>query len=266
MTYQIKVNGQDRVVDVDGDIPLLWVLRDVLGMTGTKFGCGIGQCGACTVHLDGQPTRSCLTAIDSVGGTAITTIEAIGQTLRQSHSESMDRPGRAAMRLLPIWANHVRRGPARSNANPNDSDIDSAMSGNICRCGTYPRIRAAIKQAAQFSARSAKKSRPMLSEPRNLAAKAASHEPAAQSEGNLSRRTFLRTSAAVGGGLLLALTLPGPARFAEAAETSSAEDFAPNAFVRIGRDGRVYVDRMPGRDGPRHLYVDADAHRRGTGG
>ncbi len=80
MTYRIKVNGQDKVVDVDGDIPLLWALRDVLGMTGTKFGCGIGQCGACTVHIDGQPTRSCITTIDSVGASAITTIEAIGET------------------------------------------------------------------------------------------------------------------------------------------------------------------------------------------
>jgi len=80
MTYQIKVNEQDRTVDADGDIPLLWILRDVLGLTGTKFGCGIGQCGACTVHIDGQPARACLTAIESVGGAAITTIEAIGNT------------------------------------------------------------------------------------------------------------------------------------------------------------------------------------------
>ena len=158
MTYQIKVNGQDRTADVDGDIPLLWVLRDVLGMTGTKFGCGIGQCGACTVHLDGQPTRSCLTAIDSVGGAAITTIEAVGNTPSgraiQRAWVALDVPQCGYCQSGQIMS---AAGLLAGNANPSDSDIDGAMSGNICRCGTYPRIRAAIKQAAQLSARSAKK-------------------------------------------------------------------------------------------------------------
>jgi isoquinoline 1-oxidoreductase alpha subunit len=158
MTYQIKVNGKDRIVDVDGDIPLLWVLRDVLGMTGTKFGCGIGQCGACTVHLDGQPTRACLTSIDSIGASAITTIEAIGDT---SAGKAIQK---AWIDLEVPQCGYCQSGQIMSatgllagNANPSDSDIDAAMSGNICRCGTYLRIRAAIKQAAQASARTAKK-------------------------------------------------------------------------------------------------------------
>jgi len=158
MTYQIKVNEQDRTVDADGDIPLLWILRDVLGLTGTKFGCGIGQCGACTVHIDGQPARACLTAIESVGGAAITTIEAIGNT----------PPGKAIQKawidLEVPQCGYCQSGQIMSaaallssNANPSDGDIDAALSGNICRCGTYPRIRAAIKQAAQSSARLVKK-------------------------------------------------------------------------------------------------------------
>lgn len=152
MTYQIKVNGQDRVVDVDGDIPLLWVLRDVLGMTGAKFGCGIGQCGACTVHIDGQPTRSCITAIDSVGESAITTIEAIGATPTgkaiQKAWVDLEVPQCGYCQSGQIMS---AAGLLASNANPSDSDIDAAMTGNICRCGAYPRIRAAIKQAAQSS-------------------------------------------------------------------------------------------------------------------
>jgi isoquinoline 1-oxidoreductase subunit alpha len=158
MAYQIKVNGQDRAVDVDGDIPLLWVLRDVLGMTGTKFGCGVGLCGACTVHIDGQPTRSCVTSIGSVGGSAITTIEAIGGTPAGKAIQG------AWIALEVPQCGYCQSGQIMSavgllagNANPSDADIDSAMSGNICRCGTYPRIRAAIKQAAQLSARRATK-------------------------------------------------------------------------------------------------------------
>ncbi len=158
MTYQIKVNGQDKEVDVDGDIPLLWVLRDVLGLTGTKFGCGIGQRGACTVHIDGQPTRSCIASIDSIRSSAITTIEAIGATPAgkaiQKAWIGLDVPQCGYCQSGQIMS---AAGLLAGNANPSDSDIDGAMSGNICRCGTYPRIRAAIKQAAMSSARLVKK-------------------------------------------------------------------------------------------------------------
>ncbi len=158
MIYRIKVNGEDKEVDVDGDIPLLWVLRDVLGMTGTKFGCGIGQCGACTVQIDGQPTRACIATIDSVGASAVTTIEAIGETPAGKAVQ------KAWIALEVPQCGYCQSGQIMSaagllarNANPSDADIDAAMSGNICRCGTYQRIRAAIKQAAQSSGRLVKK-------------------------------------------------------------------------------------------------------------
>lgn len=150
MAYKIRVNGAEHVVDVDGDTPLLWVLRDVLGMTGTKFGCGKALCGACTVHRDGAPIRSCVTAIEEIGDSAITTIEAIGDT------PAGKRVQRAWLDVEVVQCGFCQPGQIMSasallakNANPTDRDIDDAMSGNICRCGAYVRIREAIKQAAK---------------------------------------------------------------------------------------------------------------------
>ena len=150
MTYQIAVNGTTHSVDVDGDTPLLWVLRDVLGMTGTKFGCGMALCGACTVHIDGGATRSCITPIESVGDSAITTIEAIGATAVGAKIQKawLDRE---VPQCGYCQSGQIMSASALlvSNPHPTDSDIDDAMSGNICRCGTYVRIREAIKRAAQ---------------------------------------------------------------------------------------------------------------------
>ena len=153
MPFSLKINGADHVVDVDGDTPLLWVLRDVLGMTGTKFGCGVGLCGACTVHLNGAATRSCITTIDSVGSSAITTIEAVGDT------PSGKAIQKAWLDLEVVQCGYCQSGQIMSaaallagNSHPGDADIDGAMAGNVCRCGTYTRIRSAIKQAAQSHA------------------------------------------------------------------------------------------------------------------
>jgi len=149
MAFTLKINGTLHEVDVDGDTPLLWLLRDVLGMTGTKFGCGQALCGACTVHLDGQPVRSCQTPVDSVGDSAVTTIEAIGQTPQGAALQ------KAWLELEVVQCGYCQSGQIMSAAallkdtpKPTDDDIDAAMSGNVCRCGTYHRIRAAIKHAA----------------------------------------------------------------------------------------------------------------------
>jgi isoquinoline 1-oxidoreductase alpha subunit len=149
MTTTIKVNGVDRTVDVDGDTALLWVLRDVLGMTGTKFGCGMALCGACTVHVDGAATRSCITTVDSIGSSEITTIEAIGATSAGAKIQKawLDRE---VVQCGYCQSGQIMSASAllASNPHPTDADIDDAMSGNICRCGTYLRIRAAIHAAA----------------------------------------------------------------------------------------------------------------------
>ena len=152
MAYEIKVNGVVRTVDVDGDTAVLWVLRDVLGMTGTKFGCGAGLCGACTIHVDGYPTRSCVRTIERVGTSAITTIEAIGNT------PAGNKIQKAWLDLEVVQCGYCQSGQIMSasallanNPHPNDADINAAMLGNLCRCGTYVRIREAIKLAAQPS-------------------------------------------------------------------------------------------------------------------
>jgi len=150
MPYTIKVNGTGHSVDVDGDIPLLWVLRDVLGMSGTKFGCGMALCGACTVHIDGVATRSCITSVDSIGTSEITTIEAIGATAAGAKIQKawLDRE---VVQCGYCQSGQIMSAMAllASNPHPTDSDIDEALSGNICRCGTYVRIREAIKHAGQ---------------------------------------------------------------------------------------------------------------------
>ena len=150
MAASISVNSHTYSVDVDGDTPLLWVLRDVLGMTGTKFGCGMALCGACTVHIDGVATRSCITPIDSIGVSKITTIEAIGETAAGAKIQQawLDRE---VVQCGYCQSGQIMSASAllASNPHPTNSDIDDAMSGNICRCGTYVRIREAIKDAAQ---------------------------------------------------------------------------------------------------------------------
>ena len=145
----LNVNGAAHQVDAPPDMPLLWVLRDLIGLTGTKFGCGIAQCGACTVHVDGAPLRSCQLAVGTLGNRAVTTIEAIGATPAGAKVQ------RAWLDSEVIQCGYCQSGQIMSAAAllastpaPDDDDIDAAMSGNICRCGTYVRIREAIKRAA----------------------------------------------------------------------------------------------------------------------
>jgi isoquinoline 1-oxidoreductase alpha subunit len=152
MAFTIRVNGKTHSVDVDSDTPLLWVLRDVQGMTGTKFGCGMALCGACTVHINGTATRSCITPVSSIGKSQITTIEAIGATAAGAKIQKawLDRE---VVQCGYCQSGQIMSASAllASKPHPTDSEIDAAMSGNICRCGTYLRIREAIKQAAQSS-------------------------------------------------------------------------------------------------------------------
>ena len=150
MRFAIKINGALHHVDVDGSTPVLWVLRDVLGMTGTKYGCGIAQCGACTVHLDGAAVRSCQLPVGAVGDRAITTIEGVGETPTGARIQN------AWLALEVIQCGYCQPGQIMSasallaqNPKPDDAAIDAAMAGNLCRCGTYVRIREAIKHAAR---------------------------------------------------------------------------------------------------------------------
>jgi isoquinoline 1-oxidoreductase alpha subunit len=151
---KLEINGEPHEVDVPADMPLLWVLRDVLGMSGTKFGCGMAQCGACTVHVDGAPVRSCVTPAAALAGKKITTIEGI--------SKSADHPvQRAWIETDVVQCGYCQSGQIMSatallakNPKPTDAEIDAAMTGNICRCGTYQRIRTAVHRAAELMATS----------------------------------------------------------------------------------------------------------------
>ena len=150
MVFALHINGRDHTVDVDDDTPLLWVLRDGVDLKGTKFGCGAGLCGACTVHLDGAPVRSCMLPVASVGTSAVTTIEGIGDTPIGARLQ------RAWLDVDVVQCGYCQAGQIMSaaallarNPAPSDGDIDAAMDGNLCRCGTYLRIREAIKRAAK---------------------------------------------------------------------------------------------------------------------
>ena len=179
MAFTIKINGKTHSVDVDGDTPLLWVLRDVLGMTGTKFGCGKALCGACTVHIDGTATRSCVTTVDSMQGPRSRPSRRSARRRPAPRSRRPGSTGGRAVRLLPVRPDHVRSGAARAQRRSRPTPTSTtAMSGNICRCGTYGRIREAIKQAAQSNDR----------------------EAAMILDRIASRRNFLRAGAAAGGG------------------------------------------------------------------
>ena len=149
---KLKVNGQEHGVDVSPDTPLLWVVRETLGLTGTKFGCGMAQCGACTVHLDGEAVRSCVTPVARAAGKEVTTIEGLSPDLRhplQLAWIAEDVPQCGYCQSGQIMAAAVL---LRENPKPTDADIDDCMAGNICRCGTYPRIRRAIHRAAELQA------------------------------------------------------------------------------------------------------------------
>jgi len=151
----LTVNGNSVQVDAAPEMPLLWVLRDLLGLTGTKFGCGMALCGACTVHLDGQPIRACVTPVSAARGRRVDTIEGLSAEMRHPVQ-------RAWLELDVVQCGYCQSGQIMSavallaqNPHPSDEDIDAAMAGNICRCGTYQRIRAAIKRAAELAAESA---------------------------------------------------------------------------------------------------------------
>ncbi|PWC79236.1 (2Fe-2S)-binding protein [Azospirillum sp. TSH64] len=152
MPYRLTINGETREIDADGDTPLLWALRDILGMTGTKFGCGAGLCGCCTVHIDGVAIRACQTPIDSVGTAGIVTVEGVDRTDAGRFVQQ------AWIDLEVVQCGYCQPGQIMSaaallagNPDPSDGEIDEAMSGNLCRCGTYSRIRDAIRHAAHLA-------------------------------------------------------------------------------------------------------------------
>ena len=246
MAFAIKVNGASHDVDVDGDTPLLWVLRDVLGMTGTKYGCGIAQCGACTVHIDGNPVRSCLLPVGAVGERAVTTIEGIGTT------EAGAKVQKAWLDLEVIQCGYCQSGQIMSaaallakNPHPDDADINAAMAGNICRCGTYVRIREAIKSAAGDGRREAIMS---VTARRSFASGCPAKRPC--------RRP--------GAGLSVAAARSARQRAGTASRPSRrpvrAERLHPHRQVRQDHAGHA-----AGRDGTGRLHRDRHDPRRGTG-
>ena len=154
MKYTLQVNGQSRTVDVAPDTPILWVLRDNLELVGTKYGCGVGQCGACTIHLNGVPTRACMTPVSTVGRMRITTIEGLAASADKLHPVQQAWCEQDVAQCGYCQAGQIMTAAAllKDNPRPTDDDIDGAMAGNLCRCATYMRIRSGIKRAAELAA------------------------------------------------------------------------------------------------------------------
>ena len=261
MAIKIKVDGTDHEVDVDGDMPLLWVLRDVLGMTGTKFGCGIAQCGACTVHLDGQPDpllHRCRSAASAIGRSP--------PSRRSARRPPAQKIQKAWLDLEVVQCGYCQSGQIMSaaallasNPNPSDADIDAAMSGNICRCGTYVRIREAIKQRGRVRRTSIQKGLIMLLEmisPKRRCPPSRREgrplAPLSYRRGRRRRRSLARLSAC-----RLGLTRRKPPSSCRASRRTPSSASAVT--------GCVTVIMPAGRDGPGHLHLDADADRRGVG-
>lgn len=154
MKYTLNVNGQSRTVDVAPETPMLWVLRDNLELAGTKYGCGVGQCGACTIHLNGVPTRACMTPVSTVGRMKVTTIEGLAPSATKLHPLQQAWCDLDVAQCGYCQAGQIMTAAAllKDNPKPTDDDIDGAMASNICRCGTYTRIRSGIKRAAELAA------------------------------------------------------------------------------------------------------------------
>ena len=232
MATTIKVNGVDRTVDVDGDTPLLWVLRDVLGMTGTKFGCGMALCGACTVHVDGVATRSCITPIDSIGSSAITTIEGIGATAAGAKIQKawLDRE---VVQCGYCQSGQIMSASALLASNPQSDRFryrrrhvrQHLPLRDLCAHSRSDQAGRAIERTGRLT---------MILD--QITSRAADSDRSPSASG-FSRRAFLQAGAAAGGGLLLSLRLPLANGDAEAADAS----FVPNAFIRIDRDGQIVL-------------------------
>ena len=247
MATTLKINGEQKTFEAPDDMPLLWVLRDVLGMTGTKFGCGIAQCGACTVHIDGKPVRSCMLPVGAVRDRAVTTIEGVGATPAGAKVQ------KAWLDLEVIQCGYCQSGQIMSAAallaatpNPDDSDIDAAMAGNICRCGTYVRIRAAIKRAASRTLVGGDHDRCEQWLPTDRSRRApADRRPGGRLPARLPSSGARRATSRC--------------RHGDARRAVRAQRLHPHRHGRQDDAGHA-----AGRDGPGHLHRDGHDPRRGT--
>ena len=254
MAFTIKVNGKTHSVDVDGDTPLLWVLRDVLGMTGTKFGCGMALCGACTVHVDGVATRSCITPIDSVGNVGDHDDRGDRRDAgRRQDPEGLARPRSPAMRLLPVGPDHVGGGAARQQSAPDRCRY------RRCDVRQHLPLRHLRPHSRSHQAGRCELSREATMIDRSIIVPVAAADRVATS-------VAAQLSAGRSGGRRRPDAEPQPAVRERRSATAAADAFAPNAFIRIATRRAGHADHALRRNGPGHLHLHPDADRRRAGG